>query len=213
MFIARNSLLAPTRLVVAPTFIAAVGEKTTTALSAMPSHQVGDYLIMVAYRDGFTTPPSLPAGWTDISSPTGDNSNSMRVGYKIAASTSEVSGTWTNATNLVCGSYRGVASIGAVAVNSGLTSSVALPNLTLQNTDGSSLVVGGLGHRSGANSLASGLSGGTAMTYRGGYEGSGTEQDMALWDTNVGVSSFTGGAISYATTSGWRTAAVELRAA
>lgn len=194
--------------VVPITFIAATGVKDTSTLSPMPTHLTGDLLIMRAYRDGFTTPPSLPAGWTDIISG-GADSNGMRVAYKVAASSSEVSGSWSNCTNLVCAVYRHVVSIGASAQNGSTTDPVTIPALTLQVTDGTSWVACGAGHRSGANSLATAPSG---LTFRAGYEGSSAEQDLAAYDTNGGVSSFTSKTIAYATTSGWRTTAIELRA-
>lgn len=188
-------------------FVDVVGEKTTSSLSAMPTHASGNTLIMGAYRDGFTTPPALGGDFVDITSG-GGNSNAMRAGSLVADSSSEVSGTWTNTTTLQCASYSGVVSIGASATNTGTTDPITVPSLTLQNTDGTSWVVVIIGHRSGANSLATGLSG---MTYRGGYEGSGTEQDSAIWDTNGGVSSFAGGTLAYATTSGWFVIVVELK--
>jgi len=193
----------------APSFVDAKGEKTTSSLSTMPTHQTGDYLFMWAYRDGFVTAPSIPAGWTQIIVE-GQNSNVLLVCYKIVASAAEVSGTWTNATNLTCASYRNVGSIGASAIGGGTSATITIPALTLQNTSGSSLVIAGGGHRSGANSLATPPAG---LTYRAGYEGGGTEQDTAVYDTNGGVSSFTGGTINYATTSGWEMAAIELKAA
>jgi hypothetical protein len=191
-------------------FVAAVGEKTTTSLTTMPTHLTGDLLLMFAYRDGFNTPPSLPAGWTDLYSTTGTQSTGMRVGYKVAASGSEVSGTWTNCTDLTCASYRNVVSVGAVIGNTGNTDPIVISALTLQNTSGGSWVVAGAGHRSGANSLATPPSG---MTFRAGYEGSSSEQDTAVYDTNAGVASFASKNITYATTSGWYTVAVELKVA
>ncbi|MBK7493609.1 MAG: hypothetical protein IPI17_17995 [Nitrosomonas sp.] len=40
----------------------------------MPSHQAGDLLIFFAYRDGSTTNPTLPAGFTSITAPDGTTS-------------------------------------------------------------------------------------------------------------------------------------------
>lgn len=193
-------------------YIDSRAEKTASSLSTMPTHQAGDLLVMFAYRDGFNTPPSVPAGWTVSGTPpTGTNSNCMTVASKVAASSAEVSGTWTNATNLACIVFRGVAGgIGAVAYQDGIGTTLTIPALTLQKTDGTSWVVAGAGDRSGANSLATPPSG---MVYRTGYEGTGTEQDTAVYGTNGAVSSFAGGTISYATSTGWFTCALELKAA
>lgn len=187
------------------------GIKDTSTLTPMPAHSAGMRLLLAAYRDGFVTPPGLAAGWNDIAGAggTGLNSNSMRIGEKTAASSSEASGSWSNSNAIACSSFSGVVGIGASASNSGTTSTITIPALTLQNTDGTSWVFAGVGHRSGANSLASNTA---ALTYRGGYEGSGTEQDLALYDTNGPVAAFAAQTLSYATTSGWWAFAVELKA-
>ena len=39
-------------------------------------------LIVFAYRDGNTTPPTLPGDWTNIAS-SGASSSSSRVGYRV----------------------------------------------------------------------------------------------------------------------------------
>ena len=71
----------------------------------IPTHDVGDMLLMFAYRTGVTTPPTLPDGWKNLDSG-GSGLNGSRVAYKIAASDSETSGTWTNASGLIIHVYR-----------------------------------------------------------------------------------------------------------
>lgn len=69
----------------------------------MPEHRTGDLLVIIAYRDGSNTAPSLPSGWTNAYTATGSNTNSHRVGYKIATGdNSESSGTWANASTTFC---------------------------------------------------------------------------------------------------------------
>lgn len=85
-----------------------VGAATGTDSVTMPAHQAGDLIVAFAFRDGSTTLPTLPAGWTSRLAPTGANSCSMRLATKIAASSSETSGTWTNATSLIVLVLRGV---------------------------------------------------------------------------------------------------------
>ena len=76
-------------------------------LGPMPSHRPGDLFLLHAVRTASATPPSLPAGWTDLGS-TGANGISARIGYKVAATSSETIGTWTNADILTLGIYRSV---------------------------------------------------------------------------------------------------------
>jgi hypothetical protein len=72
---------------------------------ALPSHQAGDFLLFYAINGLFTT-PSLPAGKTNIANG-GSFGAYVRVGYLIAASGSEVSGTWSNANHLHVMVFRG----------------------------------------------------------------------------------------------------------
>jgi hypothetical protein len=64
----------------------------------LPGHQKGDLIAIGAFRTN-TTGASLPSGWISVS--LGGASNlSLRVGLRIAQSSTETSGTWTNATGL-----------------------------------------------------------------------------------------------------------------
>lgn len=72
---------------------------------AMPTHQAGDMIIVYAFRDGNTTAPTIAAGFTGLN-PAGSNACSFTVGFKVAASGSETSGTWTNATSIAVAVYR-----------------------------------------------------------------------------------------------------------
>ncbi|WP_290719156.1 hypothetical protein, partial [Gordonia sp. UBA7599] len=71
----------------------------------LPSHQAGDFLLFYAINGAFST-PSLPAGKTNIANG-GTFGAYVRVGYLIAASSSEVSGTWSNASHLHVMVFRG----------------------------------------------------------------------------------------------------------
>ena len=109
----------------------------------IPAHQVGDLLVIFAFRNAATA-PSLPAGWTNACNDSG-GSTSARVGYTIADTTSETSGTWTNATALLVHVYRsttGFASApGACAWgNASASTTLTYPALTLSKTDHSSWV-------------------------------------------------------------------------
>ena len=180
----------------------------TNSIASMPSHQAGDLLIFFAYRDGSTTNPTLPAGFTSITAPDG-TSSSTTVGYKIAASGSETSGTWTNATSLICHVYRsstGSVFPGAVATNTGSSTTVNYPALTLNNTGGSSWVLGFAGCNQSDMSLETAPS---LMTNRSTV--SDATDEAAGADTNGGVTSWSSTNVSVGGTSGpWTTAVIEI---
>jgi surface protein len=87
-----------------------IGEATGTTSATLPAHQAGDLILGFAFRDGSNTLPTQPTGWTQIDtrSLTIFNPSSARVGYKVAASSSETTGTWTNASTVIFLVYRGV---------------------------------------------------------------------------------------------------------
>ena len=71
----------------------------------LPTHQAGDFLLFYAINGSFMT-PSLPAGRTNIANG-GSFGAYVRVGYLIAASGSETSGTWSSASHLHVMVFRG----------------------------------------------------------------------------------------------------------
>jgi hypothetical protein len=188
-----------------------VGATGGTASAGLPSGwQAGDLAIVFAYRDGSTTAPSLPTGWTNIING-GANTNSQRVGYRILQSGDTGTGTWTNATTVICVVYRGqdATPIGASAQNGGSSTTVTYPALTLQRTDGSSWVLCAAGHRSIDTSLETPPSGTTLR--RNELD---STDEAAAFDTNGGVSSWSSRSVSVGgTSSGWRAVSVEIRQA
>lgn len=97
-------------------------EANTVTIPA--GHAQHDIILMFAFRDGSTTNPSLPAGWTSITTTLDGTSCSATLGWKIAVSAADTSGTWTNATHLQVIVYRGVDPIvpfGAITSNTGTT--------------------------------------------------------------------------------------------
>jgi len=125
-----------------------VGTNTASATTVtIPAHQANDIIIIEAVR-GATTFATLPAGYTNIltKASTSGSPVSMRIGWKVATSTSDTSGTWTNASELVCHVYRPGAgkrlTIGASASNTSANSTVDYPALTLMDTSGASWVAG-----------------------------------------------------------------------
>jgi hypothetical protein len=135
-----------------------VGTNSAAATSvAIPAHQAGD-LIIISARRANNTAPSLPAGGGTV--PTflgaesgGANTLSMRTAYAIATANNHTSGTWTNASHIVCTVLRGVG--GSIRVgntnstNAASTQTIVYPSLSLLRSTGTSY-----GYRAGTRGTA-----------------------------------------------------------
>lgn len=148
-----NSFLLGAAFVALTRFSNASGVDTVS----MPSHAAGDMIVAFAFRDGSTTPATVPAGqgWNTLSSG-GASSSSGIVAWKVAASSSEGCGTFTNATGLIVVVIRGSGSI-ALGGNSGwqtgLSTNIFYNAVTMDKIDGSSMILAFAGHRSINTSL------------------------------------------------------------
>lgn len=186
--------------------ISYINSATASATTVtIPTVAVGDLMLIFAHRTT-TTAPTLPTGWTNVANTSG-NSNSMRVGYKFATSTSETSGTWTNATLLEVVIYRNVASIGASTCTSTATGTSAnVPALTLTKTDGTSWVAGNI-----STNQTTSISTPTGTSLRATKTGT---SDMAISvDSNGGVTSWAAHSATLGSSGVHTQAAVELLAA
>jgi hypothetical protein len=95
------------------------------------SHQAGDIIVISAGRNN-TTPATIPSGWiTQVS--TGSSGVSNSIVWKMAQSSSETSGTFTNASVLQCSVYRGDAGVLAISAaasgQAGNSTSIQYPAL------------------------------------------------------------------------------------
>lgn len=147
-------------------FVGQSGYATTSG--TVPTHVVGDLIVITAYRTALTA-PSLPTGYTAIDN-TSANANSIRVGYKYATSTSDTSGTWTNATGIIITVYRGVAAIGVVdATTHAAATTVSLASLaTFKNGNGKGWVVACYGSTAASTGVATGFTSRGSETITGG---------------------------------------------
>lgn len=93
-------------------------DSTSAAATSVtaPTHQASDLLVIAVYRDGSNTLATVPSGWVPIQQ-VGAQTNALGVYYRYAASGSETSGTWTNATHLVMVSYRSAFVVGIAAAS------------------------------------------------------------------------------------------------
>lgn len=91
------------------------GASTGATTITIPTHQTGDIIVIAAFRETAETVPDLPAGYTSLATTsTAGLTMSSRVGYKVATSASETSGTWTNANALGVAVYRDVRVTGSI---------------------------------------------------------------------------------------------------
>jgi hypothetical protein len=88
--------------------ISFIGSASAEATSiTLPAHQAGD-LIILAVGKAASASWSVPAGWTQVMNRTNATApaRGLRVSYKIAASASETSGTWSDAELIAAAVYR-----------------------------------------------------------------------------------------------------------
>lgn len=138
--------------------ISLVGSAAGTTSFTPPAHNPGDLMIAFAFRDGSTTNPTIgtgsPTTWTSITNTTDGTTCSVSAAWKRCATSAETSGTWTNASRIVCVVLRGALDagtpIGTFAPTSGTTNTLTYTSRTLTNSNvtGSSWFVAFIGHRS-----------------------------------------------------------------
>lgn len=182
-----------------------LGSATGTTTATLPPHKAGDLIVAFSNRDGNTTAPSLPGGWTNINN-SGANTCSARLAYIVASNDSTSSGTWTNATSTIFCVYRNAA-IGNSSVNGASSATVTFPALTLNQNNGTSWVICFSGHRSvnGDFSLAP-----LPMRNITTFVNS-TVDTIAYHSTNSGINSWSSQAVATgATASGYRAYSLEL---
>ena len=194
--------------------ISRIGSASGTTTATPPSHQAGDLIVAFAFRDGNTTAPSLPSGvnWLSPTNATRAGTTcSHRVAYKIATSNAESIGTFTNATSVIVVVYRGcnpLNPIGVGGVNSGSSTTVNFPAVTLQTTLGTSWVVGFDGHRSADVAIETAPTNMTNVTTV-----SDATDECGAHDTNAGVTGWTSQNASVGgTSSGWTSHVLEIKA-
>ena len=115
---------------------------TTFAGSSTQASQPGDIFVCLAWRNGSSTPPSLPSGWTALNTTfsAGGTARGARIAFKRSnaiTSTTDIGSTWPNATIVLIIQLRGDANksiaLGTLlgAVSSGNTATPGYPALTL----------------------------------------------------------------------------------
>jgi hypothetical protein len=185
-------------------------EATTATIPA--GHQVGDFLLGFAFRDGSTTNPSIPAGWTTLTNTFDGTTCSASLAWKAATSGAESSGTWSNATGLIIGVFRGVDMLSPVidtGNSAGTTNTVSYAGLTPSTLKGASYYIGAFAaHRSTDVTLETPPTGMTNI-----LKGEGATNDLAMFDATARDAWLTATASISGTASGWQTVVFGLRPA
>lgn len=185
-----------------PSFI---GGASGTTSATIPTHQSGDLIIARAFRDGNNNAPTVPAGqnWTTIDTSAGANSNGAAIAYKFATSAGETTGTWTSATRLDVGVWRGFSTCAAHFSVDGNTGDVNYKTVTSFASGSWAIAFGA--HRSINTSLETPP---TGMVNR--YTDVNSTDEGAIHDTNGTVSSWSNTSVVVGgTSSGWRTHVIE----
>lgn len=138
------------------------GANAATASSnvsvAIPTHAVGDLIVVFVFRNGDTSAITVPTAggtvpsWTTIYNSGGANTCSAGVFYHVATANNHTTGTWANGHGIVVvvisgqkasGPIGGTAAAGGVAANQAVA-----PAVTMTNTDDTSLLLYFFGQRS-----------------------------------------------------------------
>lgn len=123
----------------------------TTSTNSCTGEQTGDLLLVSASVHNNSTAPTTATNFTSINTVTNSGGNSstrtaLNAGWKVAASSTEGSGTWAGATEVMMMVYRGQSSspIGNNATSGGNNSGTLVTYAadTLSATDGSSWFAG-----------------------------------------------------------------------
>lgn len=161
--------------------ITLVGSDEANADSiAIPAHQVNDTLLFFVYRDNNTASPTIPSDCQVVHQAAMGSFGYLIAAYKVADTTSETSGTWTNASHMAVMIFRGDADTlvipEAFATNSATSTSVtfgAQITGSLRTNQSDRAVVGFVAQRNTTNNLAAApgamtniLSGGDGANYQ-----------------------------------------------
>lgn len=117
------------------------GAASGTTSATMPTHAVGDLIVVWSIQG---TAPA--AGGTVPSFTTISGGSGQTIGYAVATATNHTTGTWTSSSQLIAVVLR-AASIGGYnfAFTSGTTSSVTAPAITQVDTSGNAVLLHFLG--------------------------------------------------------------------
>lgn len=131
-----------------------------TSSATLTGYSIGDLMLMFIYGGNSISAMSVPAAttttpaWNIKDNVTGANANAMACAWYFADRLDHTSGVWGSGTNVVYGMIRGAAASpfgGYLQSGSTAAGLATAPAITLSRTDGTSLLLHVLGHKSGLN--------------------------------------------------------------
>lgn len=191
--------------------------KGTGTTITLPTHAAGDLLVLFTYRDGgiMGTAPSDGSGggtWLEELPNTATSSNSSRVQYLICSTSSHTATGATVISMWICVNLSGTHTsdpIGGTSHAGGVATNIPYAAISMDDSSGSSWVLGFAGHRSIDVALETPP---TNMSFRDGQVDATCE--TAAHDTNGGVTGWTLQTVTGGgTSSGYRVAVLEIKAA
>lgn len=183
-----------------------------TTSATLPAFNVGDVAIVHVFRDGSSTAPTTPGGWTVHKTQASSVVAVLVAASRVLQAGDTTTGTWTNATSCVVMVYRGAKVAGgpiggSAASAAGPSATITYPAVTMTVTDGTSWVIGGAGD---AVPAATTETAPTGMTNRA--SSTDAVDDCAGHDTNGGVASWSSQNASVGTSGTWVAITTELMA-
>lgn len=182
-------------------FVGANGNASSSV--TIPTHQVGDLIVLFAYNPFSTSAPTKPsAGGTVPNYTYIDNANSgsgsgCATAYFKATATNTTSGSWGSASHMIAVVIRdqnASSPIGGHAQAAGTGASSTAPSVTLTHTDGSSVLLHFHGHASlGASGWDAAPAGYTRQASSGSAFGSASAFNTKNVTTTDGSVAQTGG--------------------
>lgn len=191
------------------TLLEVAADTVADTSATTPTHQAGDLIVVTAYANGTTTPPTLGPGFVLVVSG-GANACSEIVGYRWATGIDDTADPitgWTGATHLHYVIWRGadpLIPIGASAQGGGTGTSAVMPALSLQRTDGTSFAYTSFLH-SAATTVGAAPPGMTQLTTQG------TAPVSRAYQSTAAVSALTAGSVTVSPTGNYRSVSLEIR--
>jgi hypothetical protein len=192
--------------------IALQGSSDANATSvAITTHAINDTILFLVYRDNSTASPTIPSDCVVLHQQAMGAAGYLISAFKVAKTTSETSGTWTNASHIIAMVFRPDANslafpeyLSTQSATSATVTFAAQSTGILRSNAEDLAVVGLVAQRNSANNLAQAP--GTMTNIRSGGNGS-TYQVAANWEASR-TTAWAAANITVATSALYRTAVI-----
>lgn len=186
------------------------GSAPSNTIGFAGGYAVGDSIFILAFNHSGSTVPTLPAGWSSVSS-VSTGTWAMNIGHKKAVSTSDTSGTWTNATDISYVIYTGTATIAYsnVGGQAGTSSTIAYSGIGTFGNPSHDWVICFAAASSNAGNMTAAPPTSTSIV----TGNAGAAFEICIFDTNGPVSSYSFNTKTLGASVTWMTKTVELVAA